>query len=92
MRRTSDHSLQLPVYWWLNAMTKTQTEISGYRVCLETWQENGEPRSDCWIESPHGACNSLSLLSDLLRFDETDEIISDRVIHRIESWACENGY
>jgi|11BtaG_2_1085332.scaffolds.fasta_scaffold20404_2 hypothetical protein len=73
-------------------MKTIETEINNYKISLEIWQEDGETRSSCFVESPKGSSNSLALLSDLGQFDDSNERISDRILHRIEDWALENGY
>ena len=73
-------------------MKTIETEIETYKVSLEIWNEDGETRSSCFVESPRGNCNSLGLLSDLGQFDDSDERICDIALHLIEDWALENGY
>jgi hypothetical protein len=77
-------------------MRKTiETEIDGYEVHLELYEERGEPRSDCFvIKGQYSA--SLACLADTgeLHSGNWDRVheVHPQTITAIEKWAEENGY
>jgi hypothetical protein len=75
---------------------ETITKTFGkYTVTLELFEEGGDQRSYCDIESNTGGASSLGLALDM-GFLEKDnggeEKISNKVLSQIEDWALENGY
>jgi hypothetical protein len=62
---------------------------------MELFEEGGDQRSYCDIESNTGGASSLGLALDM-GFLEKDnggeEKISNKVLSQIEDWALENGY
>ena len=66
-----------------------------YTVTLELFEEDGEQRSYCAIESNTGGASSLGFALDM-GFLEKDnggeETISNSMLSKIEKWALDNGY
>jgi hypothetical protein len=66
-----------------------------YTVTLELFEEDGEQRSYCDIESNAGGASSLGFALDmgfLKKDDEAEETISNSMLSKIEKWALDNGY
>lgn len=77
-------------------MNKTiETKIDGYTVRLEMYEENREPRSDCFVIRGRYSA-SLGCLADTgeLHSDDWDRVheVHPQTIRAIETWAEENGY
>lgn len=75
-------------------MTKKKV-FNEYTAELEVYTEDGEPRSDCFIESPCGnytASLACALGEGILSGRDGDEPIADHVVENIEKWALSNGY
>jgi hypothetical protein len=72
------------------------TETFGkYTVTLELFEEDGEQRSYCDIESNTGGASSLGFALDMGFLEKDnggDEKISNKVLSQIEDWAVDNGY
>jgi len=87
-----------------NASNSTGTEdkckvkiIHGYRVELELFEEDGEPRSDCSVEklgTPYAASLGLMMgFGTLENYQTGDEInVPERIQKAIIDWAEANGY
>jgi hypothetical protein len=66
-----------------------------YTVTLELFEEDGEQRSYCDIESNTGGASSLGFALDmgfLMKSHEREEKISNSMLSQIEKWALDNGY
>ena len=66
-----------------------------YTVTLELFEEDGEQRSYCDIESDAGGASSLGFALDmgcLEKDDGAEEKISNSMLSQIEKWALDNGY
>jgi hypothetical protein len=75
----------------------SETEIGGHRVSLEMYEDGGEQRSDCHIETRDGRfCGSLEVLTGTGHLHSVSGDAEVRVkqfwIDKIEAWALENGY
>ena len=74
-------------------MTKEIEKTFGrFKATIEIYEDCGERRSDCFILSPKGDSNSLSMLLEYEEFDETGEKISSNTLEKIHEWAMDNGY
>ena len=65
-----------------------------FKAELELYEENGEPRSSCFIMKGN-ACSSLALAEDFgfIEGDFGEEIpVADSIINRIRKWAEAHGY
>jgi hypothetical protein len=75
--------------------TKSLLKFGKYTVTLELFEEDGEQRSFCTIESNTGGASSLGLALDM-GFLEKDnggeEKISNSMLSQIEKWALDKGY
>lgn len=76
-----------------------ETSIDGYDVELEVYEEEGEPRSDCFIirdTRRYSYSASLACLMDtgMLTCNRTDAqlAVHPQTIDEIERWALEKGY
>ena len=66
-----------------------------YTVTLELFEEDGEQRSYCDIESNAWGASSLGFALDmgfLEKDNEEEENISENILSQIEKWALKNGY
>lgn len=66
-----------------------------YTVTLELFEEDGEQRSYCDIESNAGGASSLGFALDmgfLEKDNGEEENISENILSQIENWALKNGY
>jgi len=74
-------------------MTKEIEKTFGrFEATIVIYEDGGDQRSDCFIFSPKGASNSLSMLLEYEEFDETGEKISSNTLEKIHEWAMDNGY
>jgi hypothetical protein len=83
---------------------KRETNIDGYDVHLELYEENKEPRSDCFIGLPTtrgnwrfsaslAALEATGVLNRCSNGAGDDEHeVPQRTIERIQQWADEHGY
>jgi hypothetical protein len=64
-----------------------------FEVELELYEENGEPRSSCFIRKGN-ACSSLAAVEAFGVIDDNglDVIVPDSIFTKIDNWAHANGY
>lgn len=81
-----------------NDTCKTKV-IYGYKVELELFEEDGEPRSDCSVvrtvngQEFGGSLGMLMGFGTLEDYETGDEyVVCDRHRNAITKWAEENGY
>jgi hypothetical protein len=68
--------------------------ISGYTVELETYSENGEPRSDCTVSKRDYSASLACLEYGECLEDSNGNMMDVHSCHiaRIAKWAIANGY
>lgn len=75
-------------------MTTKTLKLRGYTATLELYTEDGQPRSDCFIEKGNYTA-SLACAEDTgFLTDQRDEQkeIDQGTLDQIREWAEENGY